>query len=94
MKRIEELILKNSGRGMDVLRSYIPEDFCSNLFCTGDIAIFRKICDHDNFRIKKPVFQSFDGFYSIVFHYCSYVHQDQIHGMIHTSLLCIGYAVQ
>ena len=28
MKRIEELILKNSGRGMDVLRSYIPEDFC------------------------------------------------------------------
>lgn len=28
MKQIEEIILENSGRGMDVLRSYMPEDFC------------------------------------------------------------------
>ena len=28
MKQIEEIILENSGRGMDVLRSYMPENFC------------------------------------------------------------------
>ena len=28
MKQIEEIILENSGRGMDVLRSYMSEDFC------------------------------------------------------------------
>ena len=28
MKHIEEIILENSGRGMDVLRSHMDEDFC------------------------------------------------------------------
>ena len=28
MKHIEEIILENSGRGMDVIREYMDEDFC------------------------------------------------------------------